>query len=566
MSNQLLLKKLPKFHGRKGPLLLIILDGVGIGKQDASDGVFMARTPCLDRLMKSPLYTTLKAHGKAVGMPSDGDMGNSEVGHNTLGAGRVFEQGAALVSKAIENGNIFRTPLWKDLVARVKPAGRPDGLPSGTFHLIGLLSDGNVHAHTEHLYALLRQCAKDGVKRARIHALTDGRDVHEKSALQYIEKTEQVLSELKKQYGVDYRIASGGGRMITTMDRYNADWTIVKRGWDAHVLGEARMFASAAEAVTTYYREDPKITDQYLDSFVIAQNGKPVGTIEDGDAVVLFNFRGDRAIELSLAFEQKEGFDKFDRRRVPDVLFAGMMESDGDLHIPKRYLVEPPQIERAVSEYMCANGVTAFAISETQKYGHVTYFWNGNKSGYVDKELETYCEIPSDKIRFDKTPRMKACEITEKTAELLRGGRYRFGRINFPNGDMVGHTGVEEAIIASVEAVDECTDKLIKVVNELGGITVVIADHGNADEMFTLKDGKKIVSTAHSLNPVPCAIVDAGYKGEYRMADLSARGLPAARLPAGQGQAGLSNIAATLLNLLGFEKPHDYDPSLIEFV
>ncbi len=561
MSKQLSLKKLTEFHGRKGPLLLIILDGVGIGKRDASDGVFMARTPCLDRLMKSPLYTTLKAHGKAVGMPSDSDMGNSEVGHNALGAGRVFEQGAALVSKAIENGSIFRTPLWKDLIARVKPSGPPvprsgtysDGKPSGTFHLIGLLSDGNVHAHTEHLYALLRQSAKDGVKRVRIHALTDGRDVHEKSALQYIEKTEQLLTELKKQYGVDYRIASGGGRMITTMDRYNADWTIVKRGWDAHVLGKARMFASAAEAIGTYYREDPQITDQYLESFVIADNDKPVvpiGTIEDGDAVVLFNFRGDRAIELTMAFEQKDGFDKFDRQRVPDVLFAGMMEYDGDLHIPRHYLVEPPQIERAVSEYMCANGITAFAVSETQKYGHVTYFWNGNNSGYVNKDLETYVEIPSDRIQFDKTPKMKAYEITDKTIELLRSGRYRFGRINFPNGDMVGHTGVEKAIIASVEAVDECTEKLIKVVDELGGITLVLADHGNADEMYTLKDGKKIVCTAHSLNPVPCAIVDAGYHGEYKIANLS--------------QRGLSNIAATLLNLLGFEKPEDYDPSLIE--
>lgn len=543
MSDPLLMKKLKKFFGRKGPLLLIILDGVGIGKRDASDGVFMAKTPCLDRLMKSPLYTTLKAHGKAVGMPSDSDMGNSEVGHNTLGAGRVFEQGAALVSKAIENGSIFRTPLWRDLTARVKS--------SGTFHLVGLLSDGNVHAHTEHLYALLRRSAKDGVKRVRIHALTDGRDVHEKSALQYIEKTEQVLRELKKQYGVDYRIASGGGRMITTMDRYNADWTIVKRGWDAHVLGQARMFASAKEAVETYYREDPKITDQYLESFVIAENGKPVGIIEDGDAVVLFNFRGDRAIELAMAFEQKDGFDKFDRQRVPDVLFAGMMEYDGDLHIPKHYLVEPPQIEHAVSEYMCANGITAFAVSETQKYGHVTYFWNGNNSGYVNKDLETYVEIPSDRVQFDKTPKMKAYEITDKTIELLRSGRYRFGRINFPNGDMVGHTGVEKAIIASVEAVDECTEKLIKVVDELGGITLVLADHGNADEMYTLKDGKKIVCTAHSLNPVPCAIVDAGYKEEYKMANLS--------------QRGLSNIAATLLNLLGFEKPEDYDPSLIEF-
>ncbi|MBI5415371.1 MAG: 2,3-bisphosphoglycerate-independent phosphoglycerate mutase [Candidatus Omnitrophica bacterium] len=544
MSNPLLLKKLTKFHGRQGPLLLVILDGVGIGKRDASDGVFLARTPCLDKLMKGKLYTTLKAHGKAVGMPSDADMGNSEVGHNALGAGRVFDQGATLVSRAIREGTIFRTPLWKDLVVRAKRRG--------TLHFIGLLSDGNVHSHTDHVYALLRECAKEGVRRVRLHILTDGRDVHEKSALSYIEKTEKVLSELKVKYGADYRIASGGGRMVTTMDRYNADWSIVKRGWDAHVLGRGRQFVSAAQAVETYYREDPKVTDQYLDAFVIAENGNPVGIIEDGDSVVFFNFRGDRAIELSTAFEQKDHFDKFDRQRVPDVLYAGMMEYDGDLHIPQHYLVEPPRLERPVSHYMCASGVSAFAISETQKYGHVTYFWNGNNSGYVDKKLETYVEIPSDRIQFDKAPRMKACEITEKSIELLRSGRYKFGRINFANGDMVGHTGVEKAIITAVETVDECTARLIDVVNELGGITLVLADHGNADEMFTLKDGKKIVSTAHSLNPVPCAIVDAGYRGEYRLADLTAR--------------GLSNIAATLLNLLGFEKPEDYDPSLIEFV
>ncbi|MBI5149545.1 MAG: 2,3-bisphosphoglycerate-independent phosphoglycerate mutase [Candidatus Omnitrophica bacterium] len=545
MSDPLLLKKLTKFHGRKGPLLLVILDGVGIGKRDESDGVFLARTPCLDKLMESKIYTTLKAHGKAVGMPSDSDMGNSEVGHNALGAGRVFDQGATLVSRAIKEGAIFRTPLWKDLIGRAKHR-------NGTLHFIGLLSDGNVHAHTDHLYALLRECAKAGVRRARLHVLTDGRDVHEKSALAYIEKTEKVLNELKAKYGTDYRIASGGGRMVTTMDRYNADWDIVKRGWDAHVLGQGRPFASAAQAVETYYREDPGVTDQYLDPFVVAENGKPIGTIEDGDAVVFFNFRGDRAIELSIAFEQKDNFDKFDRRRVPDVLYAGMMEYDGDLKIPKHYLVEPPKLDRPVSHYMCANGVTAFAISETQKYGHVTYFWNGNNSGYVDKKLETYVEIPSDKIQFDKAPKMKAYEITEKSIELLRSGRYKFGRINFANGDMIGHTGVEKAIITAVETVDECTARLIDVVNELGGITLVLADHGNADEMFTLKDGKKIVSTAHSLNPVPCAIVDSGCRGEYRLADLRAR--------------GLSNIAATLLNLLGFEKPEDYDPSLIEFV
>ncbi len=535
------LKKLEKFHGRKGPLLLVIMDGMGLGRRDDSDGVFLAKTPTLDELMKSKLYTTLKAHGAAVGMPSDEDMGNSEVGHNALGAGRIFDQGAKLVKNSIESGEIFKTPTWNELVDRVRDNGK-------YFHFIGLLSDGNVHSHIDQLLALLTEIAQEGVKNACVHALLDGRDVYEKSALTYIQKLEKYLVELNKTYKCNYQIASGGGRMVVTMDRYNADWTIVERGWKAHVLGQGRRFISATQAIETYYKEDPKITDQYLDSFVIEDDGSPVGTIEDGDSVVMFNFRGDRAIEISMTFEQKD-FDKFDRQRVPDVLFAGMMQYDGDLHIPKNFLVNPPVIENTVGEYMCANGIPAFAASETQKYGHVTYFWNGNKSGYINKDMETYVEIPSDKIRFDQAPRMKADEITDKTIELLRSGKYKFGRINYPNGDMVGHTGVPEAIIASVEAVDEGLKKILDVIKELEGIAVVLADHGNADEMFTVKDGKRIVSTAHSLNPVPCAIVDPAYQGEYELADLKER--------------GLANVAATLLNLLGLEQPKEYAPSLI---
>ena len=538
------LKPLENFHGRKGPLLLIIMDGVGIGKKDDSDGVFLAKTPCLDELMKSKLYMQLKAHGTAVGMPSDEDMGNSEVGHNALGAGRVFDQGAKLAQKSIDSGAIFQTEIWKNLIDQVKGDNK-------IFHFIGLLSDGNVHSHIDQLLALVRHCSEEGIRRVRLHVLLDGRDVYEKSALTYIEKTEAVLKEINSSHKYfDYCIASGGGRMVVTMDRYNADWSIVERGWKAHVLGRGRRFTSARQAIETYYKEDPKVTDQYLDSFVIEDDGSPVGTIEDGDSVVFFNFRGDRAIELSKAFEEKS-FDKFDRVRVPDVLFAGMMEYDGDLHIPKHYLVSPPQIDGPVGVYMCANGIKSFAISETQKFGHVTYFWNGNKSGYVDEKLETYVEIPSDRIRFDQAPRMKADEITDKTIELLKSGQYKFGRINYPNGDMVGHTGVPEAIIKSVEAVDQGLAKILSVIREVNGIAVVLADHGNADEMFTVKNGKKQVSTAHSLNPVPCAIVDAGYNQEYEMANVHT--------------PGLANVAATLLNLLGYEAPKDYASSLIKF-
>lgn len=544
------LKKLANFSGRPGPLLLVILDGVGLGKQDDSDGVFLAKKPCLNELFKSKLYTTLKAHGTAVGMPTDEDMGNSEVGHNALGAGRVFSQGASLVSNAIKNGSIFKTPIWAKLVENVKKSKSSGTSPdTSTFHFIGLLSDGNVHAHIDHLFALLSQCAKEGVKRARLHVLLDGRDVYEKSSPQYIEKTEAFLKTLNAQ-GFDYQIASGGGRMITTMDRYNADWTIVQRGWEAHVLGIGRQFSSAGEAVATFYKEDEKAVDQYLPSFVVVEKGKPVGPIVDGDSVVFFNFRGDRAIELSRAFDEQE-FDKFDRQRYPKALFAGMMQYDGDLKIPQNFLVSPPAIDRPVSEYMCALEIPTFAISETQKYGHVTYFWNGNNSGYVCEKLEKYIEIPSDKVRYEDAPKMKAYEITEESIKLLKSGKYKFGRLNFPNGDMVGHTGVPKAIIESVEAVDDCTAKLIKVIKELNGVAVILADHGNADEMFTVKNGKRIVSTAHSLNPVPFIIVDPLYKGEYEIADLKER--------------GLANVASTLLNLLGYEKPADYAPSLIKF-
>ncbi len=540
----LTLKKLNDFRTRKGPLLLIIMDGIAIGKNYDGNAVYKANTPVLDKLFKLKLYTQLKAHGPAVGLPSEDDMGNSEVGHNAIGAGRVFAQGAKLVNKAIESGEIFRTDIWKNVAER--------GKLNGTVHFIGLLSDGNVHSHIDQLFALIKQCKQEGISKVRLHVLLDGRDVPGKSALKYLKMTEDLLAQINSDSKFDYRIASGGGRMKVTMDRYNADWRIVKRGWDAHVLGIGRKFKSAVQAVETFYSEDENIIDQYLDAFVIVdENEKPIGIIEDGDSVVFFNFRGDRAIELSRAFEEKD-FKFFDRVRVPNVYYAGMMQYDGDLLIPKNYLVFPPAIDRTISEYLCAQKVTSFAISETQKYGHVTYFWNGNRSGYIDQSLETYIEIPSDKIEFDKAPKMKAYEITDKTVELLKTGKFKFGRINYPNGDMVGHTGNFDAAVVAVQTVDECIGKLIKVIEELGGIAIITADHGNSDEMWTEKDGIRTPKTSHTLNPVPFVIYDPNFNNEYIMANVK--------------NPGLSNIAATILNLLGYEKVEDYDDSLIKFV
>jgi len=539
------LNPLKSFHGRKGPLLLIIMDGIGIGREDETNAVYMARTPTLDRLFGSKLYAQLKAHGTAVGLPSDMDMGNSEVGHNALGAGRVFEQGASLVNKALETGQVFQSGTWQEMVQRAKKGG--------TVHFIGLLSDGNVHSHINQLYVFLDKCAEIGIKKVRIHPLLDGRDVGERTALDYLIPTQDKLRKISDGKGLDYRIASGGGRMKVTMDRYKADWNIVKRGWDAHVFGKGRHFKSAIEAVKTFYDEDPKITDQYLDSFVIVDDlGTPLGPILDGDSVIFFNFRGDRAIEISRAFTEKD-FSEFERGPLPDILYAGMMEYDGDTHMPPNFLVQPPAIERTISEYLCAERIKMFAVSETQKYGHVTYFWNGNRSGYIDESVETYIEITSDRIQFDKAPKMKAMEIKDCVIDLLRNNMYRFGRLNFANGDMVGHTGVMEAAIVAVETVDRCVGELLEVIKDLEGIAVVTADHGNADEMFTKdKAGAKIIKTAHTLNPVPFVIYDPAYKGQYEMAYLQKK--------------GISNVASTLLNLLGYEKVEDYDPSLIDMI
>ncbi|MBT5855551.1 2,3-bisphosphoglycerate-independent phosphoglycerate mutase [bacterium] len=530
------------FPQRPGPVVLIIMDGVGIGPDTDANGVYLANTPYLDTFPTTPLYTQLRAHGTAVGMPSDDDMGNSEVGHNALGAGRVFEQGATLVKTAIESGEMFAGEVWKKIIDRSVSTG-------GTLHLMGLLSDGNVHSHIDQWITVLERAAKAGVKTVRLHTLLDGRDVVGRSALGYLETVQTTLDEINRT-GKDYRVASGGGRMITTMDRYNADWTIVERGWSAHVLGEADVQSKSAEEAIQQYYDSSDGNDQYIPPFVVTENDRPVGTIEDGDNVILMNFRGDRAMEITQAFESGDEFDRFDRKRVPNVFFAGLMEYDGDLHIPNNYLVNPPTIERPISEYLCAEGVQSFAISETQKYGHVTYFWNGNKSGKVDEELETYVEIPSDKVPFEQLPKMKAVEITDKAIEMLKSGQYDFGRINYPNGDMVGHTGDMAAVIESVEITDVSVKRIVDCVSALQGVTIILADHGNADEMYTEKKGVKTPKTSHTLNPVPCAIIDPLYNDDYDMALIQ--------------DPGLANVAATICNLLGYEAPADYEPSLIE--
>ena len=545
------LQKNTAFTPRRGPVVLAILDGVGFGKYEDGDAVKMARTPVLDGLMKNAPCTSLKAHGTAVGMPSDADMGNSEVGHNAIGCGRVFAQGAKLVEEAVESGKLFEGTTWKEAVAQVISN-------NSALHFIGLFSDGNVHSNISHLKGMVENAAKAGVKKVRLHILLDGRDVPETSALDYVDPFEEFLAGINKEYSADFAIASGGGRMVITMDRYGANWKMVELGWKTHVLGEGDFYATAHEAIEDLRKKTGAI-DQDLPAFVISKDGKsPLGTIEDGDSVIYFNFRGDRALEITEAFEAGAEFDKFDRKRVPAVYYAGMMEYDGDLHVPAHYLVNPPEIDRTMDEYLCASGISQLAVSETQKYGHVTYFFNGNRSGKFDENLDEYMEIRSDVVPFEQRPWMKCAEITDVVTEAIASGKYKMIRMNFPNGDMVGHTGNLEAVIVSLEALDLCLGRIKAAVEAAGGVLVISADHGNADDMFEHgKDGKIKVDaegqaarkTSHSLNPVPCIVYDPEGKGEY-----------AAELRTG---LGISSLAATCIELLGFKAPADYDSSVL---
>ncbi len=535
----------------KGPIVLIIMDGVGIKEIETGNAVTGAKKPILDNCMKNYPMQKLKAHGTAVGLPSDGDMGNSEVGHNAIGAGQVYSQGAKLVSESLASKSMYQSEVWKSLVA--------DAKKGGTMHFIGLLSDGNVHSHIDHLLAMLDEAKEEGVAKVRIHILLDGRDVGETSALQYVDQLEAKLAELSDA-SHDYRIASGGGRMVITMDRYGANWGMVEAGWKTHVLGEGRQFATAKEAIETFRSEIPNVIDQDLPAFVIAENGAPVGTIEDGDSVILYNFRGDRAQELTVAFESGADFDKFDRVRVPNVNYAGMLEYDGDLHIPKKFLVSPPVIRNTLGELLANKGIAQLAISETQKYGHVTYFFNGNRSSKFNDELEEYIEIPSDIVPFEQRPWMKSAEITDKLVELISENKYPFMRVNFPNGDMVGHTGVFESAVIGVESVDIALKRILPAIDAVGGMAIITADHGNAEEMYELakdgtpkadKDGRIKAKTSHTLNPVPCIFYDnTENKDKYEVVDSDSY--------------GLANIAATIADLLGVEKPDCWESSMIK--
>lgn len=544
----MLLNKLTDFNRRPGPVVLCIMDGIGYSNYDDGDAYKAANTPNLDYLHSICKSQPLLAHGTSVGLPDDGDMGNSEVGHNAIGGGKIVAQGAKLVNEAIASESMFEGEIWKKLIGNAVSK-------SSTLHTLGLFSDGNVHSHIDHLKAMILRAKAEGVTKMRCHILLDGRDVGETSALDYVLPFEEFLKELNAQ-GLDIKIASGGGRMKLTMDRYEADWPMVEKGYNCHVHGIGRQFNSAEDAINTY-RDETGCIDQNMPEFVITENGEPVGKIKDGDSVIFHNFRGDRSIEISRVMEEDD-FDVFDRGNHPDIEYAGMMEYDGDLHIPNQYLVAPPLIKEPMSEFLSYNGVSQMAISETQKYGHVTFFFNGNRSGKFDDKLETFIEIPSDNVSFDERPWMKAAEITDSVLKTIEEGKTEFIRLNYANGDMVGHTGNFNSTRIACEVVDMQVGRLMKAVEKAGGILLITADHGNADEMYERnKKGEVVVDakgkikprTSHSLNKVPFLIYDPQGKSEISMENFTG--------------AGLGNISSTCINLLGYQAPDAFARSLV---
>ncbi|NCD32820.1 MAG: 2,3-bisphosphoglycerate-independent phosphoglycerate mutase [Spartobacteria bacterium] len=552
MNQAEVLKKSADFAGPEGPVVLVIMDGVGIGKFEDGDMVRKATTPHLSFLREHAVCSQLKAHGTAVGLPSDDDMGNSEVGHNAIGCGRVFEQGASLVNQSIETRAMFEGQAWKELIANCKTN-------TSALHFIGLFSDGNVHSNIGHLKSMLKEAKAEKLPKAFIHILLDGRDVPPVSALEYVDDFEAFLTDINADGSVSYRIASGGGRMNITMDRYNANWDMVRKGWDTHVKAKGPAYATAREAIESLRKDNPGVIDQDLPPFIIGDDGKPVGPIVDGDSVIFFNFRGDRSIEITRAFEE-ETLTEFDRGPRLNVMYAGMMQYDGDLKLPKRFLVNPPAIDRTMGEYLAHTGLKQLAISETQKFGHVTYFFNGNRSGKFDDNLETYIEVPSDVLPFEQRPWMKAAEITDHVIDAIKSGEYKHIRLNYANGDMVGHTGVYQAVEIAVEAVDLCIGRLLPYIVEAKGILIVSADHGNADDMYerNKKTGQVKVNeeqipqpkTAHSLNPVPVFIYDPAGTAHVRLSKNK--------------DLGIASIAATIIKCLGYEPPADYCPSIVD--
>lgn len=530
-----------------GPVVLVIMDGVGLAEKGPSNAVALARTDFLAELVKKYPHTSLEASGEAVGV-LPGIMGNSEVGHNTIGTGQIIKQGIAKVEEAFLNGTIWNSAAWLGAISNTKRN-------HSVLHFAGIFSDGGVHSHIKHLEKMIEKAYAEGVKKIRIHAIFDGRDVSPQSEPKYITRFEQFAQKFED---ADIKIASGGGRMIVVADRYEADWNMVRKGWDMMVHGRAEYeFSSPTEAITTFRNKNPELQDQYIPSFVITKNNEPIGKMNSGDSIIYFDFRADRAIEIAEAFCY-ENFPYFNRGKIDsslgehnynpgDIYFAGLTEYNTDEGIPTNNFIASDRCKNTLSKFLSSKSISQFAIAETVKFGHITYYFNGND--HDKAKNEEFSEIASDQVLFDERPWMKAAEVTDAIINRISMPEPpRFVRVNYANGDMVGHTANIESTIAAVMAVDISLKRLAKKVDELGGCLVITADHGNAEELIDTNGNPQ---TSHTTNKVPFFIYDnTDNRNKYELLEGKDK--------------GLANIAATVALFLGEnEFPAEWQKPLI---
>ncbi len=503
--------------GRK-PAVLCIMDGLGINENHEHNAVWEARTPNLDRFEAECPFVQGQASGLAVGLP-DGQMGNSEVGHTNIGAGRVVYQELTRISKAIEDGDFFENPALLEAAANCRKNG-------STFHIMGLVSPGGVHSHSDHLYGLLELARREGLTKVCVHAFLDGRDTAPTSGLKYVEELEEKMRAL----GVG-RVASVMGRYYS-MDRDNR-WDRIGKAYETMTKAAGRRCESACEAIRRSYEAGK--TDEFVEPAAVTQDGIPVGTVQDGDSLVFFNFRPDRAREVTRAFCM-DGLDGFDRGPRPDITYVCFVDYEPD--VPHRLVAfEKEDIRNSIGEYVAALGLRQLRIAETEKYAHVTFFFSGGRNEPFENEDRILVDSPRDVATYDLKPEMSAYGVCEKLCEAIRSGRYDLIVVNYANSDMVGHTGVESAAVKAVETVDVCVGRTAEAVRDAGGVMLICADHGNSEQMIDYETGEPM--TAHTTNPVPFILVNAG--PEY-----------------GLREGGrLCDLAPTLLELMGLPQPEE---------
>jgi 2,3-bisphosphoglycerate-independent phosphoglycerate mutase len=505
----------------KRPVALVILDGWGINPECEGNAVCLADTPNFDRLFEKYPHARLGASGEAVGLP-DGQMGNSEVGHLNIGAGRIIYQEFTRITKSIKDGDFFSNPVLTEAVARVKENG-------GTLHLMGLLSDGGVHSHIGHLYALLELAQRKGLEDVCVHAFLDGRDTPPRSGADYLRQLEEKIAEL------------GVGRVATVMGRYYAmdrdnRWDRVERAYRAMTEGVGEQVSSSAEAIRQAYAADQD--DEFVEPRIVVRDGAPVGTVGDGDGIIFFNFRSDRAREITRAFTEAE-FRGFVRSTEPHLAtYVCMTEYDATFDLPIAF--PPTSYKRILGEVVSAAGKKQLRIAETEKYAHVTFFFNGGSEEPFSGEDRVLIPSPQEVATYDQKPSMSAEKVTDEVVERLEGGQYDLVVLNFANPDMVGHTGILEAAVEAMETVDRCVARVVEGVLAQGGVLLITADHGNCEQM---RDAQGKPHTAHTSNPVPVILVGDDCE------DVRLR------------NGILADLAPTILSLMGLDVPEEMDGS-----